>query len=118
MNWILIRNIFLPNRILGDLLISHRIFCHSCEFLKQVPVIAGKYKVSLYKDLPVLFRTNGIGHARLHGTDTKIRSKSAIMFGYNIDDEIKIWGDAEEGIIEQIKNSKDQIILEIVETKF
>jgi len=129
MNLILVRNVYTDISTIGDLLISHTVFCHTLEDAtrrdgKKVPgnsaIPAGRYPISIEyspkfkKMLPRLSGVPNYDGILMHGGNTAKDTSGCILTARNIIDDKTIQGNCVDEIIKMLSKHTEPCTIEIV----
>lgn len=132
MNPILVRNAYTATTTIGDLLVGHKIFCHTLEDVvrpktaAKVPcktaIPSGRYKVELTfsnrfkRIMPLLIDVPGFEGVRIHGGNSSEDTEGCIIVAKNIIDERTVQGTMEREISEMLTYNPGPHFIEIIDT--
>ena len=118
--------------IIGDLFIDGVFFCHTLEDEKRADGVKvygetaikdGIYEVKLTfsprfkRIMPLLLDVPMFEGVRIHGGNDSSNTLGCILVAFNTDLK-RIWGTAEKKLTKKLKESKDKITIEIVDSFF
>jgi hypothetical protein len=132
MNMFLVRSIYTPVNTIGDLLIDHKIFCHTLEDvvrLKGAPKIngetaipAGRYSVILTMSnrfkriMPEILKVPGFSGIRIHGGNTAKDTEGCIIVSSNIITQSMVQGTMERPLTDILMSAAGPHWIEIIDT--
>jgi hypothetical protein len=132
MNLILIRNIYTPVNTIGDLLVNHKIICHTLEDVVrpdgsikvpgQTAIKAGRYRITFYlspkrgRILPLLHDVPDFDFIEMHGGNTAKDTSGCIIVSHNIINDSMVQGTAEPEVTELLRMSNEENFIEILNT--
>lgn len=132
MNLYLIRSIYTPVNTIGDLLIDHRVFCHTLEDVVrkrgaqkvhgETAIPAGRYPVTLsmsnrFKRVtPEILNVPGFAGIRMHGGNTARDTEGCIIVSSNIITRSMVQGTMEKPLVELLGGPSAPHHIEIIDS--
>jgi len=133
MNPVLVRNVYTSTSTIGDLLIAHKVFCHTLEDVRrpgaqkvfgETAIPAGRYPLSLEysqkfkKVLPHIRGVQNFTSIEMHGGNRPEDTDGCVLCAFNIVDNWTIQAQAADALTELMKTSNglNQSWIEIIDT--